>query len=274
MAEASPPPNLPLSSSGDGDSGLGVPKKPAGVAPGGQDIPDPFATEGLSANQPLDAAPVEAADSELSPASSVSSSGITPSSQPSSSSADGGLPIAPPAFQQPTPRKRGRRWIILIVGGLIVVLLLGAIGVVVARLFSADSAPGTPGVSPIVSGGPLLTTSPIVGGSPAPSPTANTALDDPDEDGLTNAEEEFYGTDPDNADTDGDGFSDSEEVRAGFDPLGEGKLDTDNDGFPDPDEREFGTDPFNPGTDGDGFSDGEEIENGFNPLIPSPDDKL
>ncbi len=274
MAEASPPPNLPLSSSGDGDSGLGVPKKPAGVAPGGQDIPDPFATEGVSTNQPSAGAPADVVNSGLPSAPPVSSSGVTPSSQPPSSSMDGGLPIAPPAFQQPTPRKRGRRFIILIVGGLIVILLLGAIGVVVARLLSADSAIAVPVVSPTVSGGPLLTTSPVAGGSPVATPTANAALDDPDDDGLTNAEEEFYGTDKDNPDSDGDGFSDSEEVRAGFDPLGDGKLDTDNDGFPDPDEREFGSDPFNPDTDGDGFSDGEEIENGFNPLIPSPGDKL
>lgn len=97
---------------------------------------------------------------------------------------------------------------------------------------------------------------------------------DEDNDGLTTAEERFYNTDPALADTDKDGFKDGEEVRAGYDPLGPGKLDTDNDGFPDPDERSFGSDPANPDTDGDGYNDGAEIKNGYNPLIQSPGDKL
>ena len=45
------------------------------------------------------------------------------------------------------------------------------------------------------------------------------ALEDPDEDGLTNYEEWKYGTDLFNADTDGDGWSDKEEIDAGTDPL-------------------------------------------------------
>ncbi len=40
-----------------------------------------------------------------------------------------------------------------------------------------------------------------------------------DQDGLSNKEEELYGTDPDNPDTDGDGFSDGVEVANGYDPL-------------------------------------------------------
>ena len=42
---------------------------------------------------------------------------------------------------------------------------------------------------------------------------------DSDQDGLTNAEEKMYGTDPYKADTDGDGYSDGVEVRSGYDPL-------------------------------------------------------
>lgn len=109
-----------------------------------------------------------------------------------------------------------------------------------------------------------------------PTTTGDTTGDiqDPDADGLTNAEERFYRTDPARPDTDGDGYNDGEEVRAGYDPLGPGKLDSDADGFPDPDERAFGSDPFNPDTDGDGYDDGSEIKNGYNPLIRSPGDKL
>lgn len=44
-------------------------------------------------------------------------------------------------------------------------------------------------------------------------------LQDPDQDGLTTAEELAIGTDPYNPDTDGDGYTDSVEVESGYDPL-------------------------------------------------------
>lgn len=47
---------------------------------------------------------------------------------------------------------------------------------------------------------------------------------DRDKDGLSDADEERYGTDPAKADTDGDGFKDGDEVRAGYNPKGAGKL--------------------------------------------------
>ena len=49
---------------------------------------------------------------------------------------------------------------------------------------------------------------------------------DDDNDGLTNSEESYYGTDPKNPDTDGDGYNDGAEVKAGYDPNGPGKLET------------------------------------------------
>jgi hypothetical protein len=42
---------------------------------------------------------------------------------------------------------------------------------------------------------------------------------DSDQDGLSNAEEKIYGTDPNKADTDGDGYTDGAEVKSGYDPL-------------------------------------------------------
>jgi hypothetical protein len=47
---------------------------------------------------------------------------------------------------------------------------------------------------------------------------------DSDEDGLSLQEEQAYGTDPNKADTDGDGFKDGDEVNRGFNPKGPGRV--------------------------------------------------
>jgi hypothetical protein len=47
---------------------------------------------------------------------------------------------------------------------------------------------------------------------------------DEDEDGLTNDKEMTYHTDPQDADSDDDGYSDGQEVEGGYDPNGPGKL--------------------------------------------------
>ncbi|MDE7390501.1 MAG: starch-binding protein, partial [Lachnospiraceae bacterium] len=68
-------------------------------------------------------------------------------------------------------------------------------------------------------------------------------IEDFDSDNLTNYEEYILGTDPYNADTDGDYLSDGEEVNV------------------------YHTDPLNPDTDGDGIMDGDEIILDLNPNI-------
>lgn len=73
-------------------------------------------------------------------------------------------------------------------------------GASASQLFFTESALGPGG------GG-------VGGGGVAPSAR------DSDGDGLTDAEEEFYGTDPNKADTDGDGYSDYTEINSGTDPL-------------------------------------------------------
>ncbi len=76
----------------------------------------------------------------------------------------------------------------------------------------------------------------------------NDGDEDPDKDGLTNAEECKLGTFPVSADTDGDGLTDGAEVNQhGTDPL---KFDTDEDGISDGDEITLGLDPKNSSTDG------------------------
>lgn len=75
------------------------------------------------------------------------------------------------------------------------------------------------------------------------TPAVDSKLDS-DHDGLTDAEEAIYGTNPLVADTDGDGLTDYEEVKI------------------------YHTNPLVADTDGDGYPDGVEVKGGFNPNGP------
>ena len=77
----------------------------------------------------------------------------------------------------------------------------------------------------------------------ATAPAVESTLDS-DKDGLTDERETQLGTDPNNADTDGDGLFDKEEVDV------------------------YKTNPLNPDTDGDTFKDGDEVKKGYNPNGP------
>jgi hypothetical protein len=73
------------------------------------------------------------------------------------------------------------------------------------------------------------------------------------------------------ADSDGDGFSDAQEIANGYSPVNPQdvkieKSDMDSDGLSDYWELIFKTDPLNPDSDGDGFADGQEIDFAYNPL--------
>lgn len=93
---------------------------------------------------------------------------------------------------------------------------------------------------------------------------------DYDKDGLTNGREKELGTDPQNADTDGDGLRDGEEVLVYFtDPK---KADTDGDNLTDYDEvQQYKTSPLKADTDADGLNDGEEIARKTDPMKPDTD---
>ena len=110
-------------------------------------------------------------------------------------------------------------------------------------------------------------------------PTLARGIIDSDADGLPDEQEKLIGTDPEQQDTDGDGFSDLLEHRltlSGLDPLDPtdadcgadvDKGDFDGDGLRDCEERFFGTNVRGYDTDNDGFGDGVEAMFGLNPAI-------
>ncbi len=113
----------------------------------------------------------------------------------------------------------------------------------------------------------------------APSVQAQVSAFDADGDNLFDHEEvAVYHTDPKKTDTDGDGFSDAEEVFADYSPLAAGKrlseVDTDKDGLSDALELKLGTDLGKADTDKDGKNDGEEVKKGGNPLEAGRDTAL
>lgn len=78
---------------------------------------------------------------------------------------------------------------------------------------------------------------------------------DPDGDGLLTEEELRLGTDPFNADSNGDGISDLVAARSG---LSATDPDMDGDGVANATERANGTDPLRADSDGDGVADGAD----------------
>ncbi len=104
---------------------------------------------------------------------------------------------------------------------------------------------------------------------------ANEGVDAPDYDGMSNIREYERGTDPTNADSDGDGMPDGWEdtYRDACDPTNglDHTDDWDKDGLSNLAEfqnQPVSTNPENPDTDGDGVNDGDEVANGSDPTNP------
>ena len=100
---------------------------------------------------------------------------------------------------------------------------------------------------------------------------------DSDSDSISDAKEKALGLDPTKADSDGDGYLDSEEIgdiNHPRDTDGDGIIDaldadSDNDGISDAKEHQYGLNPLindaNQDSDGDGVSNIDEINAGTNP---------
>ncbi|MHA1156754.1 MAG: hypothetical protein ACTSQK_11660, partial [Candidatus Heimdallarchaeota archaeon] len=90
---------------------------------------------------------------------------------------------------------------------------------------------------------------------------------DPDQDGLTNADESVLLTNPFEEDTDQDGMPDGFEAENRLDPLfDDSQEDEDNDNLTNYEEYLIGTDPRDDDTDRDDFNDGLEVIYGTDPL--------
>ena len=103
-----------------------------------------------------------------------------------------------------------------------------------------------------------------------------TAKSDSDCDGILNVDEDLNGngildpgeTDPDLADTDGDGMDDGWEKAHGLDPrLDDADSDPDNDGLTNMEEYDAFTNPNLADSDLDGMPDRYEVDNHLNPLF-------
>lgn len=99
---------------------------------------------------------------------------------------------------------------------------------------------------------------------------ADAGLDN-DNDGLTNLQEYQHQSAPNNADTDGDGLNDGDEVLVY--QTNPGNADSDSDGLNDYIEiHTHHTNPNSADTDSDGMPDGWEIGYGLNPLVDNAAD--
>jgi hypothetical protein len=118
-----------------------------------------------------------------------------------------------------------------------------------------------------------LLTGGVLAGLLSPRLSASAQRADRDQDGLFDDDEPgVYGTNPDVADTDGDGSGDGEEIYLGTNPLaanvGPVRADTDGDGLYDLDETSvYGTDATYADSDLDGVGDGDEVSLGTDPLV-------
>ncbi|MBU1126648.1 MAG: hypothetical protein ABH826_00200 [Patescibacteria group bacterium] len=118
------------------------------------------------------------------------------------------LPKPLPQAKQTLPKKKKRGvWFIVIIGALLLAVLS------ILGYFWLQSVQTEPIEEPTI----II---PEPEPEPVPKPILPSRGQDTDSDGLTDVEEELYGTDYRNPDSDGDSFLDGNEVFHRYDPLG------------------------------------------------------
>lgn len=230
-----PPADLPVSNSPDQD-------QRASQAPQQSDQPEvPQEPEDILAS--VDQAEVAVKSPDL-PSPAPIDTTPTPPVPPAIS------PEAKPITKEPI-LNQGRRALVLGVIAVVLLAVIGGAGWYGYNTFVVSSSSSLPAAQPIDNqqqatpiqpSSPSQPSPPVVQDDPvAPTPEQ---LTDSDRDGLSDSDEELYGTNPNKVDSDDDGLTDRDEVKV------------------------FKTDPNNPDTDGDGFLDGEEVRGGYDPKGP------
>ncbi len=231
-----------------GDGSLQMPETPE-PAPASQPKPGATPPDPAMAEDPF-----EGIDTGGLPAPNVPPGSTAPSQQPSSQAA--------------AKKLAGKKWLIPVIIGAVVLVTLGIVGFVFANFFktiiTANEAAVVESVTPTVD-----TTIPRTSTTPnrdedsmvTTTPTTTIIPETTPTETLPPPSDKVPPATP--VDSDGDGLSDVDEAGIGTSPR---KPDSDNDGLFDREEVEvYLTDPLVADTDGDGFIDGEEVSNGYNP---------
>jgi hypothetical protein len=142
-------------------------------------------------------------------------------------------PAAPAPYLQPPVKKGGRFWKIITA-----VVLSGVVVLVVWTVATRGVQKNEDTTASALD--------PIASEQTTPTPAVD-ATADLDADGLTQADEETYGTNPNDSDTDKDGYMDGAEVENGYNPNGAGRLSieapTEKPTTEDPNRRTLATTP-------------------------------
>lgn len=154
----------------------------------------------------------------------------TTAPSPAAPAAPPAMPGAPAAAAAPppVPKKGSKAWVLIPIGA---ILLLAGIGFGIWRFLRppTPAAPPTPSVTlpPTPAPEPEPEPEPVPPPEPEPEPEPATTTPevppgtvDADNDGLTAAEETLYGTNPQNSDSDADGYADAVEVINLYNPAG------------------------------------------------------
>jgi hypothetical protein len=122
-------------------------------------------------------------------------------------------PVSPSYYAPPTPERRSGTWWKVLTAVVVVSIAGISLWTVMTRRSQPQADPQASAVATL--------TEETTGSSEVPQEEAASDLD---KDGLSTQEEKTYGTNPEDADTDRDGYQDGIEVKNGYNPNGAGRL--------------------------------------------------